>query len=514
MSSQPIPFDWQQIDESLVNLMMAEMAAEFLELSREDLQHIRYQNIGNGNGVTEPSQRLQMHLLRTDELAARRYAMYCEVWRCQQKPLSPAFLRAICANGLRVLVSARINGIASEFSMEQKRTGSHNVQWLQAATDEFKRNMERLYAKWQRLAEIDAKTLEHMLVVAQNGPDTDIVGTQVVHARTQLRIAETRITSLEALMTFCERALSATQMREPDHYRIKSLEQRLENLKTDKKRFEIRRDGWQRSLDTALRRSAKLRTQDISDPLLSGDVQEHQQELHRSSEPNDAPPHLNSGSNDVISPALEKELSQAQERVRHFEAQIAATETQITAFQQSLTHAIVQGKSAFKPRDIDKAIRNLHSKKKELEIRRDDWKLSLKSALLRLEAEQKESGQAPSSPADVHQLIIGESQDRSNEHLVLEAASREPHLEVARKLNYVSPIKRAIAWALTVNPSSSDLKICRQFDEDGGIDLPKHWRTDENRSFEHAYKDSKHRRKIEVLISRVRTDMRKKGLLS
>jgi hypothetical protein len=510
MSSQPVPFDWQQIDESLVNLMMAEMTAEFFELSREDLQHIRYQNVGNGNGLTEPSQRLEMHLLRTDELAARRYAMYCEVWRCQQKPLSPEFLRAICPNGLRVLVSARKNSITSEFKMEQERTGRPDVQWLQAATDEFKRGMERLYAKWQRLAEIDAKTLEHMLAIAQNGLDIDIVGTQVVHARTQLRIAETRITSLEALMTICEKALSATQMREPDNYRIKNLEQRLENLKTDKKRFEIRRDSWQRSLDIALRRSAKLRTQDIPGPLLTGE----QEEFHRSSERNDAPPHLISESNHVISPALEKELSQAQERVRHFEVQIAAVETQITAFQQSLTQAIVQGKSAFKPRDIDKAIRNLHSKKKELEFRRDDWKLSLKSVLLRLEAEQKAGSQVPLSSADVHPLVSGESQDRRNEQISLNDASREPHLEVARKLNYVSPIKRAIALALTIDPDLSDLKICRRFDEDGGVDLPKHWQTDENRSFEHAYKDSKHRRKIEVLISRVRTDMRKKGLLS
>lgn len=512
MSSQPVPFNWQQVDQSLVNLMMAEMTTEFLELAREDLQHINYENIGNGNGMTVPSQRLEMHLLRTDELAARRYAMYCEVWRCQQKPLSPAFLRAICPNGLRVLVSARVNNIISEFQMERERTGRPDAQWLQAVADELKRSMERLHAKWQRLAEIDAKTLEHMLATAHGNPDIDVVGTQIVHARTQLRIAETRIASLESLMGFCEKALSATQMREPNQYRIKNLEQRLENLKTEKKRFEIRRDGWQRSLDTALRRSAKLRTKDTPDPLLAGDIQEEREELHRSSEPNDVPPHLNSGSNHVISPALEKELAQAEERVRYFEAQIAAVETQIAAFQQSLTQAIVQGKSAFKPGDIDKAIRSLHSKKKELEFRRDDWKLSIKSVLSRLEAEQKPSGQVPSSSADVHLLVSGESQDRGNEHLSRNDAGRESHLEVARKLNYVSPIKRAIAWALTIDPGLSDLKICRRFDEDGGVDLPEHWKTDENRSFERAYKDSRHRRKIEILISRVRTDMRKKGL--
>src|SRR3954451_18278882 len=106
MFSQPVPFSWQQVDQTLASPMLSELAQEFGELNREDLQQIHYQNIGNGNGMTIPSERFEMHHLRTAELAARYYAVYLEVWRCQQEPLSAEFLRAICPNRLRGLISA------------------------------------------------------------------------------------------------------------------------------------------------------------------------------------------------------------------------------------------------------------------------------------------------------------------------------------------------------------------------------------------------------------------------
>jgi hypothetical protein len=45
----------------------------------------------------------------------------------------------------------------------------------------------------------------------------------------------------------------------------------------------------------------------------------------------------------------DREIAQARERVKNFEGKIAAIQTQIAAFQQSLTQAIVSGSSMFKP---------------------------------------------------------------------------------------------------------------------------------------------------------------------
>src|SRR6476620_1934223 len=134
MSSQPIPFDWKQVDQVLANLMLLEVSLEIRELIREDQQQIHFLNIGNENSATSPSQRLDMQILRTDEWAVRTYETYLEIWLCQQEALSPHFLRAICQHGIRTLTSAGAGSVTSEFAMEQTRTKKYRDEWLKALT--------------------------------------------------------------------------------------------------------------------------------------------------------------------------------------------------------------------------------------------------------------------------------------------------------------------------------------------------------------------------------------------
>jgi cytochrome c5 len=56
--------------------MQSKVSAEIRELITDDIGHIRFQNMHNGNSMTVPSQRLQMYRLRTDEWAARLYEGY------------------------------------------------------------------------------------------------------------------------------------------------------------------------------------------------------------------------------------------------------------------------------------------------------------------------------------------------------------------------------------------------------------------------------------------------------
>jgi hypothetical protein len=81
-------------------------------------------------------------------------------------------------------------------------------------------------------------------------------------------------------------------------------------------------------------------------------------------------------------------------------------------------------------------------------------------------------------------------------------------------LKYRSEVKRAILIQLTQNPGANNLEICRALDGDGAVDLPKTWkRTDEDRLFADAYMDPSRRHKIEIAISRIRADLRKRELL-
>jgi hypothetical protein len=115
-NSQPVPFNWKQVDERLSSIMQSKVSAEIRELITDDIGHIRFQNMHNGNSMTVPSQRLQMYRLRTDEWAARLYEGYCEIWQTQRRHLSPEFLRAVVAHAIQTIVSVRKASVADEFS--------------------------------------------------------------------------------------------------------------------------------------------------------------------------------------------------------------------------------------------------------------------------------------------------------------------------------------------------------------------------------------------------------------
>jgi hypothetical protein len=81
-------------------------------------------------------------------------------------------------------------------------------------------------------------------------------------------------------------------------------------------------------------------------------------------------------------------------------------------------------------------------------------------------------------------------------------------------LNYRSELKRAVALLLIKDPNVSDLNICRGLDADGAVELPQSLTGDgQRRLFIAAYKDPRHRHRLETTFSRVRRNMRDKGLL-
>lgn len=82
------------------------------------------------------------------------------------------------------------------------------------------------------------------------------------------------------------------------------------------------------------------------------------------------------------------------------------------------------------------------------------------------------------------------------------------------RLNFRSPVKRAILMELTRDPNATDLAICRAFDSNGNAELPESWQPKPGeRAFEKAYMDSRKKSLIEKMISKVRADMREAQLL-
>jgi hypothetical protein len=81
-------------------------------------------------------------------------------------------------------------------------------------------------------------------------------------------------------------------------------------------------------------------------------------------------------------------------------------------------------------------------------------------------------------------------------------------------LKYRSGVKRAILGALMSSPNATDAEVCRLLDAEGTEELPVGWRSRrEDRLFFLAYATPATRRKVEIAISKIRRDLRDRGLL-
>jgi hypothetical protein len=256
-SSQPVPFNWQQVDQRLSSILQSKVSEEIRKLIDDDVGHIRFQNIHNGNDMTIPSERLQMHRLRTDEWTARLYEGYCEIWQTQRKNLSPAFLRGIAQNVVSVVCSARVGAVTDEFVREQHRTG-RDANWLKPALEAFKRDMQLLAHKWNQAAELDARTVQYMLESNPESSRIRIAAWEVITARARTRTLDAGIVSIEARIKMAESSLNGMLMAETPAYRRASVEQSVSRLKEERKELRSSLDDWQVRLKIALRDAAGI----------------------------------------------------------------------------------------------------------------------------------------------------------------------------------------------------------------------------------------------------------------
>ena len=143
--------------------MLSELAVEFGKLNQDDFQQIHYQNMGNGNTTTVPLERLRMQLLRSDEFTARAV---CDVSGSLAVPATNPVPNVSLGSLSARYSDAHIGSYQLRYLRNceaQHRSNRHNSEWLKAAMEQFKRSMDRLYGKWLGAAEVDAKTVEHIL---------------------------------------------------------------------------------------------------------------------------------------------------------------------------------------------------------------------------------------------------------------------------------------------------------------------------------------------------------------
>jgi len=128
--------------------------------TRAEIGQIRFNNTGNSNSQTVPSQIIAMHLRRTDESIEKTYKIYCEVWEKQGHEKTAEFIRAVSSHVIPIITSARKMSVISQLSQERARTGAH-IELHNARVERFKRSISRLAARWSRKLEIEARECAH-----------------------------------------------------------------------------------------------------------------------------------------------------------------------------------------------------------------------------------------------------------------------------------------------------------------------------------------------------------------
>jgi len=155
------PFQWEDIDHSLVKLRLIDLVEEMRAQMKADEERIRFDNRGNMNRNTVPSAVLKMKQDRADEWVGRVYEIYCDVWQTQGYVKSAAFVRGVHARAIVPTLRARTEAIASEFSGIATRT-SFPVDLHGAHLQHHRRKMQRLEGRWRKRLEAEAKVCEHI----------------------------------------------------------------------------------------------------------------------------------------------------------------------------------------------------------------------------------------------------------------------------------------------------------------------------------------------------------------
>jgi hypothetical protein len=155
-----LPFNWEDIDHSLVHLKTTNVAEKMRKSMKRAEACIRHKNRGNLNDHTVPTLILKMKVENADRWTRRIYDIYCDVWETQGYPKSAAFIRAVRSQAIVPILGARANTIAGEFT-----TFAWQTNFSPETRDQMLKNlnleMERLQTRWVRQLEVEALECEH-----------------------------------------------------------------------------------------------------------------------------------------------------------------------------------------------------------------------------------------------------------------------------------------------------------------------------------------------------------------
>lgn len=467
---------WSEIDHEILrhklSLISSEMQAKVASEERNALFECRKR--GN-SGSIKPTL-LELHVKLTDEWLERVYQAYCDVWNIQGNTKSAAFIRAVFEKALVPLLLTRQGAIVGEFEMIAIRTRDHSYG---PVCDELARSLQRLRSKWWDKLEIEAGACKYapkanssaskIRYTAADQPSLNSGANENDMAENRVYVAVAN-PGYKSVWNLIDSTLVRLELQEP-------LEQHVKAVVKERESIEVEHRGRRQAYVTAILKMVEHRADEWIATKYRVYCEVWRLQGHT-----------------VNAEFLRTLQANIIEPVTH-----ARTNAEVDSFKRMWNRCGFPGRQVLESQlaAFERSMRNLeHRWKTKLEIEARELEHQLCVTTDKGNSDNVAQKPSPVSP-------------ESHEH---NQAAWAPRAKYVSKLGYRSTLKRAIALIFINNPKASDLEVCRGLDADGAVELPKTWSIERNRRFDIAYKNSVVRRRIEIAISKVRTDLRGRGL--
>jgi hypothetical protein len=163
-TSKALPFRWEDLDQRLLSPKLERLAIEMHKRIADAERRIDSEVARSGNTAGYLSRLFDFHEQLTDEWANRTYTACCEACEQQNRPITPAFIRAVRDEAIVPLIATRNSTVLWQVDLRGTRTRQKpNAGALGA----WRRKMGSLAARWCNDLEAKAVATEYRAVGQQ-----------------------------------------------------------------------------------------------------------------------------------------------------------------------------------------------------------------------------------------------------------------------------------------------------------------------------------------------------------
>ena len=109
---------------------------------------IQFETARNLNSSAYLAHYFDFHEQLANDWAEQLYVVHCETWKQQNRPLLPAFIRAVHDRAILQLLEARKSAVCGRVALRARRI---NETPRPLAVAEWMRRMDRLADSWKRM---------------------------------------------------------------------------------------------------------------------------------------------------------------------------------------------------------------------------------------------------------------------------------------------------------------------------------------------------------------------------